>query len=109
MKFWLKVNIPVDAGNAAAEAGELGAIIETVIADLKPKAVYFTVECGQRTAFIFLEMQDTSQIPAIANPWFLTFNASVEMHPVMAPDDLMKASHAIERAVKNCSNLVDTI
>jgi len=31
---------------------------------------------------------------------FLAFNASIEMHPVMAPADLMKAVPAIEQAVK---------
>ena len=46
-------------------------------------------------------MQDASQIPAIVEPWFLAFDASVEMHPVMAPDDLMKASPAIEQAVND--------
>jgi hypothetical protein len=100
MKFLLKVNMSVEAGNAAAKAGKLGATIQSILADLKPEAVYFTPESGQRTAFIFLEMQDASQLPAIVEPWFLAFNASVEMHPVMAPDDLMKAGHAIEQAVK---------
>ena len=46
-------------------------------------------------------MQDASQIPAIAEPWFLAFNASTEFHPVMVPDDLAKAESAIEKAVKN--------
>ena len=100
MKFLLKVNIPVDAGNAAARAGKLGSTIQSILADLKPEAVYFTADNGQRTAFIFLEMQDASQIPAIAEPWFLAFNASIEMHPVMAPAVLMKAGNAIEQAVK---------
>ena len=44
-------------------------------------------------------MQDASQIPAIAEPWFLAFNASIEIHPVMVPDDLAKAGSAIEAAV----------
>jgi len=100
MKFLLKVNIPAEAGNAAARAGKLGATIQYILADLKPEAVYFTADNGQRTAFIFLDMQDASQIPAIAEPWFLAFNASIEMHPVMVPDDLMKASPAINQAVK---------
>jgi len=55
---------------------------------------------GQRTAYIFLDMQDASQIPAIAESWFLAFNASVEIHPVMIPDDLARAGGAIENAVK---------
>jgi hypothetical protein len=41
---------------------------------------------------IFLEMRDVSQIPAIAEPWFLAFNASIEIHPVMIPGDLAKAA-----------------
>ena len=100
MRFLLKVNIPVESGNAAAKAGKLGATIQSILADLKPEAVYFTDDSGQRTAFIFLEMQDASQIPAIAEPWFLAFNASIEIHPVMVPDDLAKASGAIDNAVK---------
>ena len=100
MRFLLKVNIPVDAGNTAAKAGKLGETIQSILADLKPEAVYFTDDNGQRTAFIFVDMQDASQIPAIAEPWFLAFNASVEIHPVMVPDDLMKAGPAIEQAVK---------
>ncbi len=103
MRFLLKVNIPVDAGNTAAKAGKLGGMIQSILADLKPEAVYFTDDNGQRTAFIFLDMQDASQIPAIAEPWFLAFNAHVEIHPVMVADDLMKAGPAIEQAVKKYS------
>jgi len=100
MRFLLKVNIPVESGNAAAKAGKLGATIQSILADLKPEAVYFTADNGQRAGFIFLDMQDASQIPAIAEPWFLAFNASVEIHPVMIPDDLTRAGSAIENAVK---------
>ncbi|TJY61174.1 hypothetical protein E4T66_10140 [Sinimarinibacterium sp. CAU 1509] len=100
MRFLLKVNIPVDAGNAAAKGGKLGATIQSILADLKPEAVYFTDDQGQRTAFVFLNIQDASQIPAIAEPWFLAFNANVEIHPVMVPEDLQKAGPAIEQAVK---------
>jgi len=100
MRFLLKVNIPVESGNAAAKAGKLGSTIQSILANLKPEAVYFTDNNGERSGFIFLEMQDASQIPAIAEPWFLAFNASVEIHPLMTPDDLVKAGSAIENAVK---------
>ncbi len=103
MRYLVKVNIPVEAGNAAAKAGKLGTTIESILADLKPEAVYFTADNGQRTAFIFLEMQDASQIPAIAEPWFLAFNASIEIHPVMVPEDLARAGSGIEAAVKKYS------
>jgi hypothetical protein len=44
-------------------------------------------------------MTDASQIPAIAEPWFLAFNAGIECCPVMVPGDLAKAGGAIEAAV----------
>jgi hypothetical protein len=103
MRFLVKVNIPVEAGNGAAKVGKLGATIQSILADLKPEAAYFTDDNGQRTAFLFLEMQDASEIPAIAEPWFLAFNASIEIHLVMVPDDLAKAGNAIEAAVKKYS------
>ena len=99
MRFLVKVNIPVEAGNAAAKAGKLGTTIQSILADLKPEAAYFTDDKGQRTAFVILQMEDASQIPAIAEPWFLALNASIEIHPVMVPDDLAKAGRAIEAAV----------
>src|SRR5262249_10534022 len=100
MRCLLKVNIPVEAGNAAAKAGKLGATIQAILADLKPEAVYFTDNNGQRAGFLFLDLKDASQIPAIAEPWFLAFNASIEIHPVMVPDDLARAGSAIDQAVK---------
>jgi hypothetical protein len=47
MRFLVKVNIPVEAGNEAAKAGKLGTTIQTILADLKPEAVYFTDDNGQ--------------------------------------------------------------
>ena len=49
MRYLLKVNIPVQSGNAAAKAGKLGATIQSILADLKPEAVYFADDKGQRT------------------------------------------------------------
>src|SRR5687768_2288423 len=100
MRFLLKVNIPVESGNAAAKAGKLGSTIQSILADLKPESVYFTDDNGQRTGLVFLDMQDASQIPAIVEPWLLAFNAKIEFHPVMTPDDLARAGEGIEKAVK---------
>ena len=51
-------------------------------------------------ASLFIEMADATQIPAFAEPWFLAFNAQIELHPVMTPEDLAKAAPAIARAVE---------
>jgi hypothetical protein len=100
MRFLLKVSIPVEAGNEAAKKGRLSETIAAILAEQKPEAVYFAADNGQRTGFIFLDIQDASQIPAVAEPWFLSFNASVELHPVMIPEDLKKATPHIAQAVK---------
>lgn len=100
MRCLLKVNIPVDSGNAAAKAGNLGSTIQSILSELKPEAVYFLDNEGMRTGLIFFDLKDASKIPAVNDPWMLAFNASIEMHPVMVPDDLAKAGAAIENAVK---------
>ncbi len=100
MRFLLKVVMDVEAGNRLAKAGKLGTTIQSILEELKPEAAYFLDTEGQRTGLIFLEMQDASQIPAIAEPWFLALNANIEIHPVMVPGDLAKASSAIKAAAK---------
>ena len=103
MRFLIKVNIPVEAGNKLAKAGKLGSTLQSILADLKPEAAYFIEEHGQRTPILICQMNDTSQIPSIAEPFFLAFNASVEIHPVMLPEDLAKTASSIETAVKKYS------
>ena len=102
MRMLLRVSIPVEAGNAAARAGTLGSTIDRIVADLKPEAAYFMADDnGDRSASIVFDMKDTSQIPAIAEPWFLAFNAKVSLRPVMSPQDLAAAGPAIAGAAKS--------
>ncbi len=70
------------------------------LADLKPEAAYFLAEGGKRTAFLVIHMNDASELPAVAEPWFLAANASIEATPVMLAEDLERAGPSIEQAVK---------
>ena len=101
MRCMLKVCIPVETGNEAAKQGTLAHTIESILSDMKAEAAYFAEEGGQRTGFLFFDLKEPSQIPAIAEPWFLAFNARVEFHPCMTMEDLKKAAPGFERAVKN--------
>jgi hypothetical protein len=96
----LRVTIPVEAGNAAVKAGTLGSTIERILADLKPEAAYFFDDDGQRAGSVVFDMKDPSQIPAIAEPWFLALNAKISLRPVMTPQDLAKAGPSFAKVVK---------
>jgi len=101
MRMMLTVSIPVDTGNAASKAGTLGSTIEAILADLKPESAYFLADDhGNRAGSIVFDMTDSSQIPSIAEPWFLAFKAKISLRPVMNPKDLAKAGPSIGKAVK---------
>ena len=100
MRFLLKVNIPVEEANECIKKGTFAATMNSILSDTKPETVYFGAENGTRTAFIFLNMNDPSDIVKYAEPWFLAFNAEVEYIPVMNPDDLQKGSVHFEQLVK---------
>jgi hypothetical protein len=99
MRFLVKVSMPVEAGNAAAKKDGFGAI-QGILQQQKPEAAYFLAEGGRRTGILIMNLNDPSEIPAIAEPWFLALHASIEITPAMVPEDLQKAAPAIEQAVK---------
>ena len=99
MRMLLRVSIPVEAGNAAAKAGTLGSTVEKIVADLKAEAAYFfNDDNGNRSGSIVFDMKDSSQLPAVAEPWYLAFNAKVSFRPVMNPQDLAAAGSSIIKA-----------
>jgi hypothetical protein len=101
MRMMLKVSIPVEAGNEAVRNGTLGSTLQKILADIKPEAAYFAEDNGERTGYIFFDMTKSSELPAIAEPFFLAFNATITVRPAMTPQDLAEAGPHFERALKN--------
>jgi hypothetical protein len=91
MRMILNVSIPHEPFNTAVRNGTAGAKLKAILDAIKPEAVYFTEHQGGRGALLVVEMADASHIPMLAEPWFLTFNASVEFRVAMTPEDLAKS------------------
>jgi hypothetical protein len=100
MRMMMRVSLPVETANTAARKGELGKTIQGILEIMKPEAAYFADDDGKRTGFIFFDMKDSSELPAVAEPWFLAFNASLTVRPAMNLQDLANARPGIERAVE---------
>jgi hypothetical protein len=87
----MHVKLPNEPFNAAVRKGTVGETMQRIVAETKPEAVYFTEYEGRRGAILVVDVADASRIPALAEPWFLSFNANVELHAVMTPEELGKA------------------
>jgi len=97
----LQMSFPVEKSNELIRTGELGKVLEKILKDMKPEAAYFcATNKGERGGFIVFDMKDPSQIPAVAEPLFLKFNATLSLTPAMNVEDLAKAGPGIEKAVK---------
>ena len=100
MRFMVKATIPVEAGNDLVHDPNLGKRMGDILDDLKPEAAYFGAADGQRTMFLIVNMDDSSQIPAVAEPLWLSLKCHVEFIPVMNQEDFGKAVQDIERVSK---------
>jgi hypothetical protein len=100
MRVLVKASMTTEAGNRLSRNGTLGSVMKSILEDLKPEAVYFGAENGKRTAYLFVNVQDASEIPGIAEPLFLAFDADIDFIPVMTPADLAAAGPGIEKAAK---------
>lgn len=91
MRMLMHVKFPHEPFNAAVRKGTVGQTMERILAEAKPEAVYFTENGGKRGAILVVDVADPSKLPSLAEPWFLSFNADVEFHGVMSPDELARS------------------
>lgn len=91
MKMLLMVECPNEPFNALVRAGKIGEVIQRILESIKPEAAYFTEQDGMRGGIFLIDVQDSSQIPGFAEPFFLNFDATCKFRLVMTPQDLQKA------------------
>jgi hypothetical protein len=92
MKMLVNIVLPIEPFNTRVNDGTAGETIGRIINEIKPESIYFTTQDGNRGAVMVVDLKDASQVPAIAEPWFLNFKAKCEFKIAMTPDDLQKAN-----------------
>ncbi|MCX4984753.1 hypothetical protein [Streptomyces sp. NBC_00572] len=98
MRMLLKVQMDTPASNEAIRQGTLQKVMEETLQEIHAEAAYFTVENGSRTAYLFFDLGDPSQLPKISEPFFRLLHAKIHYSPVMNPEDLRKGLSAITPA-----------
>ena len=88
MRMMMKVSIPVEAGNKAIADGSLPKTIGAFIEKWKPEGAYFTTDEGNRCGYFFVDLPTVADIPAMAEPFFMAFNAKITVLPAMNGADM---------------------
>jgi hypothetical protein len=91
MRMMLNVSLPHEPFNTMVRNGTAGATIAKILEAIKPEAVYFTEFDGRRTAVLIVNVKQSSDVPSLAEPWFLKFQGDCRWQIVMTPEDLQQA------------------
>jgi hypothetical protein len=92
MRIMVTFRIDPEKGDALIKEGRIGETMESILEELQPETAYFTDVEGTRGGYLVVNMDDASQIPATVEPLLLGLGATVQMHPVMTPEDLRGAA-----------------
>ena len=96
MRFILKAQLPVEAGNRMMQNPKGMEELEAYIKKIKAEATYFFENNGDRTMVFIVNLERTDQMPVFAEPLYM-MGAKVEFHPVMLPEDLKRAGESLRR------------
>ncbi|MCQ9135474.1 MULTISPECIES: DUF3303 family protein [Streptomyces] len=97
MRVLLKASMDTDKANEAIHNGTLTKLIQESMEQIKPEAAYFTTDHGRRTAYIVFDMQESSQMPVLSEPWFQNVGAEITYTPVMNMEDVQKGLSQLGR------------
>ncbi|MFE1286364.1 hypothetical protein [Streptomyces sp. NPDC058751] len=90
MRVMLKATLDTEKANEMIRSGKMPELLKETLDHIKPEAAYFGPAGGRRTVFLVFDMQDSSDLPPIGEPFFTQLNAEVEVFPIMNGEDLQK-------------------
>ena len=100
MRVMVTFSIQPEKGDALIKDGSIGETMQSILEDLKPEAAYFTTVEGTRGGVIVINVDDASQIPPMTEPLFLGLGATMQMQPVMTPEDMGIATGALQQVAE---------
>ena len=92
MRMLLHIECPLEPFNALVRNGTAGQKIQKILEAIKREAAYFSEFDGKRGGTLVVNVISPSEIPALAEPFFLTFNAETRFRVAMTPEDLGEAN-----------------
>ncbi|WP_395572822.1 hypothetical protein [Streptomyces sp. BK79] len=90
MRVLLKATLDTEKSNELVRSGKMADLMRETLDHMKPEAAYFGAIGGRRTALLVIDMQDSSDLPRLGEPFFMEMNADVEVCPIMNGEDLAK-------------------
>jgi len=91
MRMMMLVQLPIEPFNTAVKNGTAPEKMKKIMEAIKPEHAWFGEREGKRGGILIVNVNSPSDIPRLAEPWFLTFDASVEFRIAMTPEDLAHA------------------
>jgi hypothetical protein len=100
MKYLMKIRMPTESANENLSDPEFGKKMQEILAEVKAEAAYFGTVDGSRGGYVVVNMDNASEMPAKAEPFFIWLDAEIDLFPVMTLEDLGKAGPSIAAAFK---------
>ncbi len=91
MRMMMLVQLPIEPFNTAVKNGTAAAKMKQILDAIKPEHAWFGTHEGKRGGILIVNVESPSDVPRLAEPWLLTFNAEVELSVAMTAEDLGRA------------------
>jgi len=91
MRMIMLVQLPIEPFNTAVKNGTIAGKMKQIMDAVKPEHAWFSERNGKRGGILIVNVDSPSDVPRLAEPWFLALNAEVEFRIAMTPEDLGRA------------------
>jgi hypothetical protein len=88
MRTLMTVEFDTEKANKLIAENALGDLMMKTMDQLHPESAVFGAKDGKRTGYIVFDLADPTDIPRIAEPFFMALNAKIEFIPVMDAADV---------------------